>query len=214
MPNSDNLKRMQQLSLGRRQFLSMASAASTGLLASGCVTGGFMKSLAPTTAGPVSTAPTAELPEKKIAFYNKVTKEHLETVFQVGDKFVPEAVFQISNLLRDHHSGETHKIDMRLINWMHQLQQELGTETVIQVLSGYRSPVTNASLRKKSRRVARNSMHMQGKALDFRFEGIPVKKVRSLAVDIAEHQGFGGIGYYSRQGFMHLDTGPKREWRS
>jgi uncharacterized protein YcbK (DUF882 family) len=99
-------------------------------------------------------------------------------------------------------------MDKRLFDHISNIQNELGVEAQVQIISGYRSPATNEALRSKSSGVAKKSYHMLGQAIDFRLEGVNLKKVR----DVARELKFGGVGYYPGSNFLHVDTGPVRYW--
>ena len=99
-------------------------------------------------------------------------------------------------------------MDRRLFDQISQIQKLIGTEAEVIVISGYRSPATNASLRNGSSRVAKKSMHMEGKAIDFRLDGVKLSTVRDAALSLKA----GGVGYYPRSNFVHIDTGAVRSW--
>lgn len=112
--------------------------------------------------------------------------------------------------MRDRHINQVKAIDPKLFVKLNQLQRRLGFQNAeILVLSGYRSPQTNAKMRSRSRGVASNSYHILGKAVDFRVSGVPLAKVKQ----VAESLNNGGVGYYPRSNFIHVDTGPVRTWR-
>jgi len=111
-------------------------------------------------------------------------------------------------VLRDHRNGEVHPIDRGLLDLLHRLARTLERTSTIQVISGYRSAASNETLRRRSRSVAKRSLHMQGKAIDLRFERIPLKHVRAAALELSG----GGVGYYPRSGFVHVDVGRVRRW--
>ncbi|MCK3657461.1 hypothetical protein A4G18_01670 [Pasteurellaceae bacterium Pebbles2] len=112
--------------------------------------------------------------------------------------------------MRDWHINKAHRIDPNLFRKLYQIQGGLGLRnTEIQILSGYRSLATNNSLRRRSRGVASNSYHTRGQAVDFRIADVPLKRVKA----VAENLNNGGVGYYPRSNFIHVDTGPVRTWR-
>jgi len=114
-----------------------------------------------------------------------------------------------SSTTRDWRRDEVVKIDRGLIELLSLVQEEIGYDQPITVVSGYRSAATNRMLRRKNRNVAKNSYHMRGMAADIRLPGVSTNKVRKLALRMA----VGGVGYYPGAGFIHLDTGPVRTWR-
>ena len=110
---------------------------------------------------------------------------------------------------RDHYSGEVGQIDPQLFHLLHHLRQTLGTEQPFEIISGYRSPLTNATLRQsRAGGVAKRSLHMEGKALDVRLPGVPLSELRDAALDLRA----GGVGFYPREQFVHIDTGAVRHW--
>jgi uncharacterized protein YcbK (DUF882 family) len=146
---------------------------------------------------------------RSLAFEHLHTREKLRIVYAVGDTYVPEALKQLNHLLRDHHSGQIGRMDPRLFDLLHRLKQTLGNDAPFQVISGYRCPSTNKKLRKKGGGgVAKKSLHMEGKALDIRIAGTPLTDLR----DAAKATRKGGVGFYPKDGFVHVDTGTVRSW--
>ncbi len=107
-------------------------------------------------------------------------------------------------------TGDEHPVDVALLDQLHDLKQTLGLNNnrPIHIVCGYRSPMTNAYLRSRSRAVAKNSLHMQGRAIDIRIEGVDTRDIRDAALTMAR----GGVGYYPHSNFVHLDTGDFRTW--
>lgn len=137
------------------------------------------------------------------------TGERLSVVFALGDRYLPEGLQRLDWFLRDHYSGEVGSIDPQLFDLLFQLRQELGCEQPFQIISGYRCAQTNARLRRtRSGGVAKQSLHMQGKAIDLRIAGVSLVDLR----DAAMSQGAGGVGFYPDDEFIHLDTGRVRSW--
>jgi uncharacterized protein YcbK (DUF882 family) len=114
----------------------------------------------------------------------------------------------VNRFLRDFRSGEIHPIDPRLLDILYQLQILADRAATYEVISGYRSPQTNAALHRVSAGVAEHSLHMEGRAIDVRMTGFPTRRLRDLAMSL----GVGGVGYYARSDFVHLDTGRVRSW--
>lgn len=179
------------MALSRRDFLKLAGS---GLVVTSC---------APTIA-------LASYPEepRSLALTHLHTREALETCYFDGAEYVSKELRRINHLCRDFRRNEVHPMDKRLFDHISQIQSELGVETEVQIISGYRSPATNEALRSRSDGVAKKSYHMLGQALDFRLDGVELKRVR----DIARELDFGGVGYYPRSNFVHIDTGPVRYW--
>ncbi len=146
--------------------------------------------------------------EKRLALYNIHTGERVEAVYWADGRYVGEEMARLERLLRDYRTGETHPIDRKLYDLLHALQSRLGTEGVYHIISGYRSPKTNAMLRKHSRGVAKRSLHMQGRAIDIRLQGVDLATLRKTALQMRR----GGVGYYPKSGFVHVDTGRVRQW--
>jgi uncharacterized protein YcbK (DUF882 family) len=111
-------------------------------------------------------------------------------------------------LLRDFRTDDIHPIDTALLDQLFDLKQTLGLNKPFHIISGYRSPFTNAQLHKHSHGVAKHSFHMQGRAIDIRVEGVSSKRIRNAALNMAQ----GGVGYYPRNNFVHLDSGRFRTW--
>lgn len=114
----------------------------------------------------------------------------------------------VSHLLRDHRTGEEHAIDPALLTLLVAVAARCGCPPHFGVISGYRSPVTNAALRARSNGVSEHSLHMQGRAIDVRLEGCPLERLRDAGLAL----GGGGVGYYPGSRFVHLDTGRVRSW--
>ncbi|QLB13283.1 uncharacterized protein YcbK (DUF882 family) [Bisgaardia hudsonensis] len=145
-----------------------------------------------------------------LTFRNINTGDKLSANFSIGKGFSQATQKKMDYLLRDRRTDQVHRMDPKLFTKFYQIQSNLGLRNAeIQIICGYRSPVSNASMRRKSRGVAKNSYHMIGKAIDFRIDGISLSKVRQTAESLKS----GGVGYYPRSNFVHVDTGPVRTWR-
>jgi uncharacterized protein YcbK (DUF882 family) len=146
---------------------------------------------------------------RALAFYNTHTGERLKATYWEHGQYLPDALTEINHVLRDHRSGEVHTIDSSLLDLLHLLQGRLETHKPFHVISGYRSPVTNAMLRATGGGgVAKRSLHMQGKAIDVRLPGMRLADLRKAAVQARA----GGVGYYPRSAFVHVDVGRVRYW--
>lgn len=145
---------------------------------------------------------------RSLGLHNLHTGETLDVTYWENGDYVPDALNAINHVLRDHRSNEVHPIDIRLLDTLNRLRQRLGFNGHYEVISGYRSPATNEMLRRKGRAVARRSMHMEGKAIDIRAPGLDLRHVHTKARNLEA----GGVGYYTRSGFIHLDVGPVRTW--
>ncbi len=111
-------------------------------------------------------------------------------------------------MLRDFRTGDVHKIDPALLDLLYDLQERAGATRPFEVISGYRSPQTNAALRRRSHGVAGSSLHMQGQAIDIRVGDVPLASLRRAALALRQ----GGVGYYPASNFVHVDTGRVRTW--
>ncbi|MFO7594400.1 MAG: DUF882 domain-containing protein [Pseudomonadota bacterium] len=146
--------------------------------------------------------------ERRLSFYNLHTGESLNATFWADGQYVAEELAAINHLLRDHRRDEVAEIDTNLLELLHSLQRPFGSHDTFHVISGYRSPHTNASLRKTSGGVAKRSLHMQGRAIDIRLPDVPLKNLRKAALALKA----GGVGYYPNSNFIHVDTGRPRFW--
>jgi len=147
--------------------------------------------------------------EHRLKLRARRTGDVFDGVFRAGPIMYDDALSEIDHLLRDWRRDEVVKIDRGLIDLLSLVQEEIGFDQAITVVSGYRSAATNRMLRRKLRGVAKNSYHMRGMAVDIRLDGVSTNTLRKLALKMRA----GGVGYYPRAGFIHLDTGPVRTWR-
>ncbi|MDS4013262.1 MAG: DUF882 domain-containing protein [Candidatus Accumulibacter sp.] len=146
---------------------------------------------------------------RRLQFEHLHTGETISLAFAVGNRYLPSALTALNNFLRDHYTGEVGAIDPQLFDLLFRTSQELGCREPFQVISGYRCPTTNNSLRLAGGGgVARQSLHMEGKAIDVRLPGVALEDLRDAAISL---QG-GGVGFYAREQFVHLDTGRIRSW--
>ncbi len=158
-----------------------------------------------------SVTPAFALPGRgaySVSFRNEHTGESFSGVYRVGNKYLPEAFERINYVLRDFRANEVFPIDPRAVDIVAVIRRAMGTKKGYSVLSGYRSPRTNSHLRAASEGVAKRSLHMSGQAIDVRMDDVETKHLRDLAVKLAA----GGVGYYPRSGFVHLDSGAFRTW--
>lgn len=144
----------------------------------------------------------------RVAFRSAHTGESFSGVYRVGRKYLPEAFESINYILRDHRNGELHPMDPRLMDLVYWLHYQTGRSRPFDVISGYRSPQTNAMLRQASTGVAKKSMHLQGKAVDLRLPGFSTSDLGTLARSMKA----GGVGVYRHDDFVHIDTGKVRTW--
>lgn len=169
------------------------------------VMGSMMLPFAQKSLANLSSLPNA----RSLAFRHTHTDERISLVYAVDDRYIPDALTSLNRFLRDHYSGQIGSIDPQLFDLLHRLQLTLGCDEPFHVISGYRCPETNQTL--KSTRgggVAKHSLHMDGKAIDVRLPGVPLADVRDAALELK----LGGVGYYQRDQFVHVDTGRVRHW--
>ena len=145
---------------------------------------------------------------RRIRLHSGRTGESLDTIYWIEGDYISEALKEINHFMRDWRTDGTINIDTRTIDIIAASHNMLDADTPFLMLSGYRSPTTNAMLRSKSRAVARNSLHMQGQAADLRLHGRTVAQISRAAISCSA----GGVGKYSRSNFVHMDCGPVRIW--
>ncbi len=159
---------------------------------------------------PVSAARFA-MPDEgafKIAFHNVHTGESFNGVYRVGSKYMPDAFERINYVLRDFRSNEIFPIDPRTMDILYTLHKKSGSKSNFEILSGYRCPKTNDMLRRTGTGVAKNSFHLTGQAIDIRLPGYSMNNLHKIAQNLRS----GGVGYYRKSNFVHIDTGKVRFW--
>ena len=176
--------------LSRRRFLKLSTGIAAGLL------------IAPVHAG------QGRLRRRALSLNNLHTGEKLTRTYWEDGEYLSEPLSDIDYLLRDYRTDDIHPIDPQLLDVLHQLQHEVGSRKAFEIISGYRSPKTNAMLRGNSGGVAKKSLHMQGKAIDIRLPGQDLGRLRQAALSLKA----GGVGYYPKSNFLHIDTGGVRHW--
>jgi uncharacterized protein YcbK (DUF882 family) len=197
---TSEIKGQPAAALTRRSFISMGSKAALGTL------------LVPAVASPVMAAVFSQgkvtRGARRVSFRNQHTGETFSGVYRVGDKYLPDAFDQINVVLRDFRSNESFPIDPRVIDIIYTVHEMTGHSEPYEVLSGYRCPKTNAMLREVGGGVAKNSLHMTGQAIDLRMKGFSTTRIRDLAKGLKA----GGVGYYAKSDFVHMDCGDVRHW--
>ena len=148
------------------------------------------------------------LRERSLSFHNLHTGESLKTVYWQQGDYLPSSLADINRVLRDHRTGERHDIDPGLLDLLCDLRLRLDTRESLQIISGYRSPSTNAMLHANSDGVATRSLHLDGKAVDIRIRGRALSLLRKTALAMKG----GGVGYYPSSDFVHVDVGRVRSW--
>ena len=178
------------LMISRRNFLKAATGTAAIL------------------AAPAALAKPGQPGERILRLQNLHTGEKLKATYWADGQYIAEEMAALNRVLRDHRSNETYKMDQRLFDILHVLQQQVDSNGTYHVISGYRSPKTNAMLNRNSNGVAKRSLHMQGRAIDIRLPGVELKHLRKAALELKA----GGVGYYQKSGFIHVDTGRTRFW--
>jgi uncharacterized protein YcbK (DUF882 family) len=164
----------------------------------------------------VCTLAAAALPGRALAlsaprelrFEHLHTGERLDVAYFAGGAYVAQALAAVNRLLRDYRTGEVAPIDPALLDLLHALAGATGSAQPFQVISAYRSAATNEALRRRSDGVASASLHLSGRAIDIRLRGVALRDLRDAAASL--HRG--GVGYYPRSDFVHVDTGRVRTW--
>jgi len=175
----------------RRHFLRAIATAAPALAIPG------LASAAPVTLGP-----------RVLTFAHLHTAEKLEVEYMDGKRYLPQALSAVNHLLRDFRTGDVHDIDPALLDLLHALHAKTGSTRPFEIISGYRSPQTNAMLRSHGDGVASHSLHMEGRAIDIRLADVPLAGLRDGALDLRR----GGVGFYPSSNFVHVDTGRIRRW--
>ena len=150
----------------------------------------------------------AKAEERRLGLVNLHTGERVEALYWANGALVDEELRRVDRLMRDHRNGKVTEIDPRLIDKLWHLGQAVGARQSFQLISGYRSPESNARLAASTEGVAEDSFHVRGQAADVRLPGVDLLDLRRAAR--AQHSG--GVGYYPFSDFLHLDTGPTRFW--
>src|SRR4030095_9512429 len=181
--------------LGRRSFLKSALSAALAV---------------PVIAKFADAEPSSlsALEERSLSFYNLHTSERLKTVYWQRGEYLPSSLSEINRVLRDHRTGDEHDMNPRLLDLLCELRLKLDTTEPVHIISGYRSPATNALLHAQSEGVATHSLHMDGMATDIRIPGRNLALLRKTALSMKG----GGVGYYPSSDFVHVDVGRVRSW--
>lgn len=179
-----------QTAKGRRLFLRGLAGAAAGL------------ALAPARA-------FADLKsERVLSFLHTHTHEQLTVPYFADGAYLPQGLTALATFLRDHRTGDQHAIDPRLYDILSDLRLLTRASAPFQVISAYRSPRTNAMLRGHGGGVAKGSLHLEGRAIDIRLSDVDSATLRDAALEL----GRGGVGYYAKPDFVHVDTGRVRRW--
>ena len=180
--------------LNRRKFMGLTAAALTVGASALTV--------------PAQAVPFYSYPVRQLTFINTHTNEMYRGAYFYNGGYDRNVMSQFSYLMRDHRSEDVARIDYRLFDLLHYLQARLQTFDTVQIVSGYRSPQSNAMLASTRSGVAKNSYHVRGQATDIRIDGVPTEYVHRAALSLSA----GGVGFYPASNFVHVDTGPVRTW--
>jgi uncharacterized protein YcbK (DUF882 family) len=144
-----------------------------------------------------------------LRFFHTHTGERLDVVYRVGDQYIPDALNQLDHFLRDHRTGDVHHYDPRLFDLLNDLTAAVGRAGAeLNVICGYRTPWSNEFLRTHTVGVALHSLHMEAEAIDIRLPGLKTSALRDAALALDR----GGVGYYAKSDFIHVDVGRVRHW--
>lgn len=177
--------------MGRRRLLGIGVAAAAGA-----------------ALAPASAWASLQSQERSIAFYNTHTNETLKATYWRSGAADHGALTDINHILRDFRTGDVFQMDVKLLDLLTELHRRTGSKQPFQIISGYRSPKTNATLASESNGVATHSLHMDGMAIDIRLADVPLKTLHDTAVAMK----LGGVGMYTQSNFVHVDTGRVRYW--
>lgn len=200
------LQRQAQAATGQTQTMGMTSTRITrrGLLGAFAATA--------VTAAPTYSNAAGFLRGggdiRRLRMYSGRTGETIDTIYWIEGQYIGEAIKEVNHFMRDWRNGKTKKMDTRTIDIMAAAHNLLDVSAPYMLLSGYRSPETNAMLRRRSRGVAKNSLHMRGQAADLRVSGRSVNQIARAALSCKA----GGVGRYSGSNFVHMDCGAVRSW--
>jgi uncharacterized protein YcbK (DUF882 family) len=149
------------------------------------------------------------LPEGRLRLYNAHTDERLRLTYRNrSGRYDQGALRDINYFLRCHHSNQVCEMDIQLLEYVNQVEKLVGRGEEIHIYSAYRAPSYNNLLVRLGRGAVPNSLHTTGQAVDLAIPGVRLSKIRRAATKLR----LGGVGYYGRRGFVHLDSGPVRYW--
>lgn len=174
----------------RRSFLSLCAGIAVSL------------------AMPSAYAKQLKVKERSLAFHNLHTGESWARAYWIQGRYLKDSLNEVNYLLRDHRTGDIYPINRRLLDLLYLLKLTIGTHQPFHIISGYRSPKTNAFLRKTRSGVAEKSLHMEGKAIDIRLPSYDLSQLQHAALSLRA----GGVGYYPVYNFIHVDVGSIRSW--
>lgn len=170
---------------------------------------GFIGLCGGAAAAMVPNGALARMPERRLTFVHTHTGEFLRTTYWAGGRYLADGLRAVNRILRDFRTGDVLQIDPTLLDQLVRVRELVDADRrPLHIISGYRSPKTNAMLRAHSGKVASRSLHQEGRAIDIRIPGIDTRRIRDAGLSLAA----GGVGYYGDSDFVHLDTGRVRRW--
>lgn len=178
-----------RLRLNRRKFLVAGAAGAAALT-------------------PFGAAARIVGGERVLRFHNIHTGEKVSRVYWQNGQYLAGPLREFNHLLRDWRTDEVADIDLKVLDLLAELHRLMDTTQPFDIISGYRSPKTNAMLRANSGGVAKKSFHMRGMAIDVNLPGRDLRALQKAAVGLKR----GGVGYYGKSQFIHVDTGRVRYW--
>ena len=191
--------------MSRRHFMSMLGAAP--LVAAAAPV--YASAIGSSPARANATRTLVALPgSRELKFLHTHTGEKLSLEYAGRDGYLADALNTVNHFLRDFRTGDVHAIDPGLLDLLYRVNAVTQSARPFEVISGYRSPATNAMLHLRSEGVAAHSLHMVGQAIDIRLPDVPLKSLREAALTLHG----GGVGYYPKSNFVHVDTGRVRFW--
>lgn len=146
--------------------------------------------------------------DRTLSFFHTHTGESLKLTYFSDGVYHEDAMLELARYLRDFRTDETHPIDKEVFDILHAAREACNSHGTYEVISGYRSPLTNKSLQEQGRGVASHSLHMVGKAIDVRLTDVDTSYLRKVAINMQR----GGVGFYAKSDFVHIDTGRVRYW--
>lgn len=189
--------------LCRRTFLKTSAFAAATLLSARSALANILET------DLLDVAQGGGLPEGKLSLYNVNLGERLTVVYRnCFGEYCDEALQTLNRLFRCHYNNEMTNMDIRVIEYLHRLDEALGGGNEVHIISGFRSHAYNEKLRSRSRGVAKESLHLKGMAIDLAFPRFSLENVREAALSLRA----GGVGYYPQPGFVHIDSGRIRAW--
>ena len=173
----------------------------------------LLQSGAATLLGGLSVIPSvvhakSSSPDRTLSFHSLHTEEKLTATFWSNGQYLRDGLSEIQHILRDWRANEAHQIDPALLDLLYDLRHSMNSGAPFEIISGYRSPRVNQHLRRNSNGVAKKSLHMRGMAVDIRLPGRQISRLRDAALKLRS----GGVGYYPKSDFIHVDTGRVRSW--